>query len=186
MVQMDQPMQRLRVAWVPGRQGIEGIEMADRAAKAATERDGRFEVPVQERIRELDSVLRLVERNRGDDPTSTQSARKTGSHTWKLHQALSGRHILELYGRMASDEACTQIQARSGQNRLNASLHTMGIVKSAQCSCGIRIETVEHVLLSCPLWTQGRQILRETVGDKWGDTSFLLGGCNGAVSWPAG
>lgn len=78
IVQMERPLQRLRIAWVPGHQGIEGNEIADRAAKAATKGHGQFKTPVQKRVRELDGILRLVERHRSDNPTSTHSARKTG------------------------------------------------------------------------------------------------------------
>ena len=37
-------------------------------------------------------------------------------------------------------------------------------------------ETVAHVLLRCPRWTDIRLAVKEGAGRRWGDLSFLLGG----------
>jgi hypothetical protein len=49
------------------------------------------------------------------------------------------------------------------------------VVDEARCSCGYDEETIRHLLLSCPRWTDERRELRESVGDRSGDVSYLLG-----------
>jgi hypothetical protein len=43
----------------------------------------------------------------------------------------------------------------------------------ARCSCGYNEETIRHVLLSCPRWTDERRELRETVRDRSREVSYL-------------
>lgn len=99
-----------------------------------------------------------------------------GQHTWKIDQALPGRHTLQLYGALTSDQTSIHIQARTAQCRLNKSLFRKNLRESARCGCGRGDETIEHVLLSCPKWTEERKFLRESVGDRRNDVPFLLGG----------
>jgi hypothetical protein len=53
---------------------------------------------------------------------------------------------------------------------------TKGLRGSACCRCGGADETVEHVLLACPRWTDERKTLRESVGDRCNDVLFSLVG----------
>jgi hypothetical protein len=50
------------------------------------------------------------------------------------------------------------------------------VADEAKCSCGNDEETIRHLILSCPRWTDERRELRETVGARSGDVSYLLGG----------
>jgi hypothetical protein len=59
---------------------------------------------------------------------------------------------------------------------LNRSLYTKGLKESAQCGCGRGDETVEHLLLVCPKWTEERNTLRKSVGERYNDVAYLLGG----------
>jgi hypothetical protein len=59
---------------------------------------------------------------------------------------------------------------------LNQYLFRTRVVDEAGCSCGYDEETIRHLLLSCPRWTDERRELRESVGDRSGDVSYLLGG----------
>jgi hypothetical protein len=52
----------------------------------------------------------------------------------------------------------------------------MNIVNSDQCDCGQGIETIKHLLFYCPLWDTDRTVLRQVVGTRWGDLSYMLGG----------
>jgi hypothetical protein len=50
------------------------------------------------------------------------------------------------------------------------------VVDEAKYRCGNDEETIRHLILSCPEWPCGRRDLRETVGARSGDVSYLLGG----------
>jgi hypothetical protein len=45
-----------------------------------------------------------------------------------------------------------------------------------KCSCGSEDQTIRHLILSCPRWTDERRELREAVGTRPGDVPYLLGG----------
>jgi len=162
--------------WTPAHAGVEGNEGADQAAKAATSQPGPPTRAKAARHREVEGVINLIHRDIDDRRPKQPHRRMPGQHTWKIDQALPGKHTLKLYGAMSSDQAAILIQARTGHCRLNKSLFTKGLRESAQYGCGKGDETVEHVLLACPRWTDGRRTLRESVGDRCNDVPFLLGG----------
>jgi hypothetical protein len=121
-------------------------------------------------------VIRLVENDRKSDLTLFDSEGLPGQYTWKLDQALPGRHTLRLYGAFSSEQASILIQARTGHCRLNQYLSRIGVVEEAKCPCGIDDETVRHILCVCPLWAVQRKTLQAIAGDRQGDVSYLLGG----------
>ena len=121
-------------------------------------------------------VIRLINRDRSENPTLFDTTRLPGQYTWKMDQALPGKHTLRLYRSLTSDQAAILIQARTGHCRLNQYLSRIGVVDEAKCSCGNDEETIRHLILSCPRWTDERRELRETVGARSGDVSYLLGG----------
>jgi hypothetical protein len=92
-----------------------------------------------------------------------------------MDKALPGKHTLQMYGSLTSDQVAILIQARTGHCRLNQYLSRTGVVEEARCSCGHDEETIRH-LLSCPRWTDERRELSKSVGDRSGDVSYLLGG----------
>jgi hypothetical protein len=59
---------------------------------------------------------------------------------------------------------------------MDRSLLRKRLKDSARRGCGGGDETVEHVLLTCPKWTEERRILRKSVGNRCNDVAFLLGG----------
>ena len=89
---------------------------------------------------------------------------------------IPGKHTLRLYRSLTSDQAAILVQARTGHCRLNQYLSRIGVVDEARCSRGNDEETIRHLILSCPRWTDERKELRETVGARSGDVSYLLGG----------
>jgi hypothetical protein len=50
------------------------------------------------------------------------------------------------------------------------------VVDEAKCSYRNDEETIRHLILSYPKWTDERRQLCETVGVRSGDVSYLLGG----------
>jgi hypothetical protein len=153
-----------------------GNEEADEAVRAASSRKGKPSAPALERVREVEGFIRLIDRDRSDDPTPFDSAGLAGQYTWKMDQALPGKHTLRLYGALTSDQAATLIQARTGHCRLNRYLARIGLVESALCECERDEETIRHVILSCARWAEERRELRIVAKQRAGDGPFLLGG----------
>lgn len=166
----------LRFRWSPGHSGIIGNKEADDAARKASSREGKPTAPALERAREASGVIRLINRDRSEDSIPFDTTSMPGQYTWKMDQALPGKHTLQLYGSLTSDRASILIQARTGHCRLNQYLARGGLVDSAKCGCGDDEETVRHVILSCPQWAEARRELRAAAGDRWGDVPYLLGG----------
>ena len=84
----------VRLKWVPAHEGIVGNGEADEAARAASSRKGKPLAPALERVREVEGVIRLINRDRSDDPTPFDSAGLAGQYTCKMDQALPGKHTL--------------------------------------------------------------------------------------------
>ena len=166
----------LRFRWCPGHEGVVGNEEADDAAREASSHTGKPTAPALERVREVAGVIRLINRDRSEDPNPFDTTRLPGQYTWKMDQALPGKHTLQLYGSLTSDQASILIQARTGHCRLNQYLSRAGLRDDAKCGCGDNDETIKHVLLWCPRWADERRELRAVVGDRSGDISYLLGG----------
>ncbi|KAM0721336.1 hypothetical protein Q7P37_003040 [Cladosporium fusiforme] len=162
--------------WVPAHEGIVGNEEADEAAKDASSQPGKPTAPARERVREAERVVQLINRDRSEDPTPFDATQLAGQYTWKMDQALPGKHTLKLYGSLTSEQAAILIQARTGHCRLNQYLSRGGLVDTALCECRQADETIKHLILSCPRWEEERKELGTAVGNRVGDVPFLLGG----------
>jgi hypothetical protein len=76
-------------------------------------------------------VIRLINRDRSEGPNPFDTTRLPGQYTWKMDQALPGKHTLQLYGSLTSDQASILIQARTGHCRLNQYLSRAGLSDDA-------------------------------------------------------
>jgi hypothetical protein len=118
----------LRFRWSPGHEGVVGNEEADNAARETSSHTGKPMAPALERMREVAGVISLINRDRSEDPNPFDTTRLPGQYTWKLDQALFGKHTVQLYGSLTSDQALILIQARTGHCRLNQYLSRAGLV----------------------------------------------------------
>jgi hypothetical protein len=62
-------------------EGIVGNEEADEAARAALSRKGKLSAPALERVREVEGVIRLIDRDRSDNPTPFDSIGLASQYT---------------------------------------------------------------------------------------------------------
>jgi ribonuclease HI len=162
--------------WVPGHSGVCGNEQADIAAKAAASQAGGLTAPLARRVREAARLIKAIEQDRKRVSDNFDPEGIPGQYTWKLDQALPGRHTLRLYGAFASEQTSILIQARTGHCRLNQYLSRIGVANDAKCLCGLNDETISHIICVCPLWAEHRKALRIAAGERGGDLSYLLGG----------
>jgi hypothetical protein len=116
---------------VPAHKGIVGNEEADEAARVASSQKGKPIAPALERVRKVERVIPLINRDRSKNLTPFDSTGLAGQYTWKTDQALPGKHTLRLYGSLTSDQTAVLIQARTGHYRLNQYLSRGGLVDSA-------------------------------------------------------
>jgi hypothetical protein len=85
--------------------GVEAIgnKEADEAARTESNREGKLTAPILERVREISGVVRLINEDRSKDLTTIDITSIPGRYTWKMDQALLGKHTLQLYGSLTSD-----------------------------------------------------------------------------------
>jgi hypothetical protein len=166
----------VRFRWSPGHERVVGNQEANDAAQEASSQEGGPTALVREKVREVAGVIRLINRDRSEDSTPFDTTRLPGQYRWKMDQALPGKHTLQMYKFLTSNQAAILIQARTGHCRLDQYLSRTGVVDEARCSCEHDEETIRHLLLSCPRWTDERRELRQTVCDRSGDVPYLLGG----------
>ena len=121
------------------------------------------------RIREGRAIRDLVGEDcqqRGATEHRDTIIRYWGKYTWDLDTALPGKHTLKLYGALSSDQAAILVQARTNHTHLRSHLARIKVEESARCECRHENETVEHVLLRCPLWSGARERLRADAGHR--------------------
>ena len=107
-------------------------------------------------------------------------------HTfWKVHQgrhpkiidrALPQRHTRRLYDSLGHEDASILAQLRTGKARLNSNLYRINAADTDLCNLCGRSETVHHFLYDCARWAIERVTHLKTVGTRWGDMSYMLGG----------
>ena len=117
--------------------------------------------------------------------TSVMGAAKSAKLTqtpdrfYKAKVGRFGQHTHLLYNGRVKLHANVLCQLRSGINRLNKYLAKINAVETEQCKCNRGEESVDHFLFRCPRWSNFRGEMRRLAGQRWGDTSYLLGGWSG-------
>ena len=71
----------VRFRWSPGHEGVVGNEEANDAAREASSQEGRPTAQARERVREVVGVIRLINRDRSDNPTPFDSTGLAGQYT---------------------------------------------------------------------------------------------------------
>lgn len=148
ILEMEGVGHRVTVCLVPSDKGIRGVVEAKRAAVSTIDNGSELTAAPAERVRELSGVLRLVKAERAKGLHTNEDDVCVRYYRWKMDKAWSGKHTLNLYGALSSDEASILVQARTEHRGLNACLFRKKLGDSPTCECGRGDETVLHVLLS--------------------------------------
>ena len=161
----------LHVRWVPAHMGVPGNEAAHKLAQRATE--------AEHEPRKLDLIKRIVIAQNivylNTEYEVAFHAFTGGKYTRQIDQALPQRHTRMLYDRINKQKASILCQLRTGKCRLNTYLSRIGAADNDQCKCGA-MDSISHLLFSCPEWNFLRQPMKEVAGPRWGDLSYALGG----------
>ncbi|XP_018373152.1 PREDICTED: RNA-directed DNA polymerase from mobile element jockey-like [Trachymyrmex cornetzi] len=139
------------LSWIPAYRGIPDNEIADGAAKEATEEGGRdnFKLPSSDLVLVADRNARERFIGYFEEASlniGTQFARFYSEHygkTWFYHMSLRRQEIV-LINRL-----------RANHYNLIYSLHRKNMVDSPACPCGDSRQDVNHVIFHCPL-SRGR------------------------------
>ena len=167
--------------WCPAHSNVPGNEKAHKLAKSATEK-GR---EIQHSLRPFPIARAIVSQKAKsvkviEDITSL-SRSKTGRFVKSIDKKIPDSHTSLLYNGKSKPHAGLLCQLRTGICRLNSYLSKIHAVESAECGCNTGKETVHHFLFCCPLWERARSRMKQLADrhNRWGDTSFLLGGWSG-------
>jgi hypothetical protein len=87
-----------------------------------------------------------------------------------------GSTLYSCTGRLPRTRRLFLSKLDQGITGLNQYLSRIGVIDEAKRSCGNDEETIRHLLLSCPRWTDERGGLCEIVGHRSRDVPYLLEG----------
>ena len=147
IVQAQEIMERITLAWIPGHVGIKGNEIVDGPANL-----GRtLKVPKKVPLSREDVIARL----------KTHNNKQHGNH-WKQTGETKGKW----YGAIQEDfpkktwydkleysdrrHITTIIRMRTGHVCTAQHLHRMKIIEDPHCECG-QVESLEHMFFVCPI-----------------------------------
>lgn len=142
----------VRVAWIPGHKGIAGNEQAHQEARTTTQATSQVTTNQTYRIRDRRLLQKLVQKAI-DRQYQNRPKPPFGKYTWRLDEALPGPHAMRIYSTNTSAQAAILLQCRSNHTYLHEYLARIKRRESAQCECGLGVETVAHVIMQFPRWT---------------------------------
>jgi ribonuclease HI len=177
--------------WIPSHCGVEGNELADKAAKEATGwrqvRGHRGRVkevmttataprPVQQRL------LRSAVETRIRQAANSQWEQdwQTSPHGRAAYELTPGptKQVLRIYRGLPRPLSTVIVQMRTGKIGLRYYLYQRGVpdIQDGVCHCGRATQTVRHVLLACPLFRDLRQqyLTKPGGGLGGGDVKTIL------------
>ena len=162
----------LIIEWLPAHRGIVGNELADQAAKDATN---------------LEVTTNTVLHYRSGRNSIRRAMEAVWNRRW--HEQREDRHLTQIKERieywavssMPRDRRAETVMARLriGHAGVRAHLYRFGLHNSPLCECG-EAENVKHVLVDCELWRgERRHILGHDIMDNHLNIKYLLGGGDG-------
>lgn len=146
--------------WVPGHTKIDGNETADQLAKSATLISPSLNqtsfAMVGVKIKQQNNLewRQILEKNKA------RSRHHTPYYSYRKHFAWIIRSKLRAPSGTPREVASAFYQLKLGHGYIKAYLHRFNHASNARCRCG-RIETTEHLLLTCPEVGDARKALKD-------------------------
>uniref|UniRef100_A0A8C2HUK7 Uncharacterized protein n=1 Tax=Cyprinus carpio TaxID=7962 RepID=A0A8C2HUK7_CYPCA len=160
LIEIQQTLYRIQMMgltvnflWVPAHIGIQGNEMADKAAKEAIKNNG-INLSVSISKNEIKSIIKERLKVRWQKQWDME---KKGRWFYRIQRKVGE---MRSAGKNRRDEIVIS-RMRFGHTRLNGTLYKMGKHDTGRCTfCG-QEETVEHVMIYCQKYEFERRILIE-------------------------
>ena len=156
----------ISLVWIPGHHGIEGNEVADKAAKEAANQGGPTEGDPAPYALKSARYMTIDTYNKQEWEQMWKDNRKDGKHLKRITSKRFTAPPSKLYKKIQKRSHATKIATlRTGHCHLRQYLHRFHIEDSPLCECDNEsVETVEHYMLHCKRYEQQRAELKSKVG----------------------
>lgn len=163
----------VELRWIPAHIGVEGNELADRAAKEATEwrkvkkRNGKsIEIDTSHtssspHLPLLRSAVKTYLKEKLFAEWEDDWHKKTRGHTLYKIAPQPSRKVLHLHDKLPKWISSLMVQMRTGKIGLRKFLYERNVpdIEDTECACGEGEETVRHVLTECSQFSELRKIM---------------------------
>lgn len=158
--------------WIPSHSGVEGNELADKAAKEATGwRQTRGHRGRMKEMMTATTAPRLIQqrllrsavesRIRETINAQWEQEWQTKPHGRAVYELtpIPTREVLRIHRSLPRPLSTVIVQMRTGKIGLRHYLYRYGVpdMQDGDCRCGRTTQTVRHVLLACPLFKNLRE-----------------------------
>jgi ribonuclease HI len=150
--------------WIPAHQGVAGNELVDQHAKEAALEPQGPQKPDNRYIRLAAAAKRRIRREAKAEWERSWVTEKTSRPTKRLIE-LPTKKTLEYWSDLRKATTSILMQLRTGRIGLGAYLRRINRRESARCSCDLGNQTVNHILLECPLLQDERNWMRNALSD---------------------
>jgi ribonuclease HI len=147
---------RTELRWIPAYQGVIGNEIVDRHAKEAAQEPQGPQNPHNRNIRLAAAAKRRIRGEAKIEWEKLWTREKTSRLTKRLIEAPT-RKTLAYWSGLRKATASILMQLRTGRIGLRAYLNRINRSDSARCDCDLGNQTVNHILLECPLLQDERE-----------------------------
>lgn len=156
---------RTELRWIPAHQGVLGNELVDRHAKEAAQELEGSQNPNNRYIRLAAAAKRSIRREAKIEWERSWTAEKTSRPTKRLVE-IPTKKTLDYWSGLRKATASILIQLRTGRVGLAAYLNRINRCESARCGCDLGNQTINHILLECPLLQEERNWMRNALSDR--------------------
>jgi hypothetical protein len=156
---------RTQLRWIPAHQGVAGNELVDRHAKEAAQEPEGSQIPNNRYIRLAAAAKRRIRREAKIEWEKSWITEKTSRPT-KRSVELPTKKTLEYWTGLRKATTSILMQLRTGQIGPAAYLNRINRCESARCGCELRNQTINHILLECPLIQEERNWMRDALSNR--------------------